>query len=153
MAFKLVGVSEFQAALRKSVADADRGARMAAVRAAAAVEVAAKRKLGASSHSKGTPTPSKPGQPPSLITGTLRRSVRSFPAERVGANAWQTQVGPTAVYARIQELGGTLGANPRHGMWRRPATLPARPYLTPAVRELIDSGELWTAFRSGWERF
>lgn len=142
MTFKLVGLTEFTSALKASVAAADAGSRMAVVSAAAAVETAAKKKLTTSSHRKGTPTPSRPGQPPSLVTGQLRRSVRTSPPSKVGITAWQTTVGPTAVYARIQELGGDT----------RWSTLPARPYFAPSVDELVRNGALLAAFRAGWER-
>lgn len=70
------------------------------------------------SHKKGTPTPSSPGEPPAVVTGTLRRSVKStspIPLSEGGASG---KVYPSAVYARIQELGG--------------GALPARPYVAPA---------------------
>jgi hypothetical protein len=61
--------------------------------------------LGLTSHPPGTPTPSAPGTPPSLVTG---------PA------SWSVSVGMESAYARVQELGGG------------PSRLPARPYVAPA---------------------
>lgn len=148
--FYFEGVDPFKAAIDALVKAADEGGRRAANNAARAVESRTKSKLTWTTHRKGTQTPSQPGEPPSLVTGQLRRSVKVVPAVPLGAGAWQSSVGPTAAYARIQELGGKLGANPRHGMWRSPASLPPRPYLAPAVAELITSGELWAAFREGW---
>jgi phage gpG-like protein len=86
--------------------------------------------LGTTSHDPGTLTPSKPGEPPSLITGQLRRSVIMRSKGRA-----HVQVGATAVYARIQELGGNAG---RGGT----SHLPARPYLRTAMRKLAVSGEM-----------
>jgi len=81
--------------------------------------------LGRSSHPPGTPTPSAPGDPPSLITGTLRRSVM---AKNLGPGF--RRVGATTIYARIQELSGDTG--------RGHAThLPARPYLKPAREKAL----------------
>ena len=138
------GLPEFKAALDKAVADAHKAGQRGANAAAALVSRTTQDKLRQTTHKRGTPTPSRPGEPPSLVSGQLRRSVKIVPAERRGPTAWVSKVGPTAVYARIQELGGTAGNG---------ATLPARPYLEPAVKEVVDSGALWAAFRSGYERF
>lgn len=81
------------------------------------------------SHPPGTKTPSPPGQPPALVTGRLRASVRKEPASgarQVGPHRFQTKVGPTTVYGRIQELGGRTGRN-------HATVLPARPAVMPAV--------------------
>lgn len=83
-----------------------------------------KRELAKSSHPPGTPTPSAPGEPPSMVSGALSRKVvvkRLVPG--------RIQVGSTVVYARIQELGGVAG----HG-----AQLPARPYLKPVLKRNKD---------------
>lgn len=137
------GLDAFKGALDAVKAHAEVACRAGANEAAKLVASRTARKLATTTHKKGTPTPSAPGQPPSLVTGTLRRSVKIVPAVPVGSGTWQSSVGPTAVYARVQELGGQTG---RHGATR----LPARPYLEPALREVITSGELWAAFRSGW---
>lgn len=75
-------------------------------------------------HAKGTPTPSAPGEPPAMITGGLKASVRIEPPRVLGPGLVEGRVGPTKPYSRIQELGGTAG----HGV-----RLPARPYLKPAL--------------------
>lgn len=80
-------------------------------------------------HPAGTKTNSPPGQPPAIITGTLRRSVKQEPisgGRRVSQFRWETTVGGTAVYARIQELGGWTGRH--HATY-----LPRRPYLSAAL--------------------
>jgi len=87
-------------------------------------EAATKRTLATSSHGRRTPTPSNPGEPPSMISGNLMRSIAV--QGPVGlAGAWEASVGPTAVYGRIQELGGRTGRGHR-------TTLPPRPYLEPS---------------------
>lgn len=111
------------------------GGKAAAVAMAAEAERGIKAKLGERSHPRGTPTPSAPGQPPALITGTLRRSVIGQPARRIGAGRWEAAVGPTAVQARIQELGGRTGRN-------HATTLPPRPSVRPAVSQLRATGRL-----------
>lgn len=140
------GLGEFKAGLDKAVADAYKAGQRGANAAAALVDKTTKAKLTLKTHRRGEATNSLPGEPPALVSGQLRRSVLIVPAEPMGATAWVARVGPTAVYARIQELGGTTG---RGGA----TTLPARPYLEPALKELIDSGALWAAFRSGYGRF
>lgn len=137
------GLEGFDAGMQRLVASAGQACRRGANNAAQLVASETKAKLTTSSHRKGTPTPSRPGEPPSLVSGTLRRSVKIVPAQPVGGTAYKAQVGPTAVYARVQELGGDTGTT----------FLPARPYLQPTVEMLIASRALWAAFASGWERF
>lgn len=137
------GMDAFRGAVDALVGAANEGSRKAVTGAANLVASRTKAKLTTSSHKKGTPTPSRRGEPPSLVSGTLRRSVKVVPAIPLGAGVWQASVGPTAVYARVQELGGACG----RGLH---TVLPPRPYLSPALQEAIDSGELWAAFREGW---
>lgn len=85
--------------------------------------------LSSTAHSRGTPTPSGPGQPPSLVSGDLRRSIIVEGPRQSGAQFTAT-VAPTTVYARIQELGGNAG---RGGS----AHLPARPYVRPGVEKAL----------------
>lgn len=77
---------------------------------------------------------------PQIRTGTLRRSIESGSKD---LSAW---VGSNLVYAGIQELGGTIQSRTGSyltfqigGSWVkvRTVTIPARPYLEPAVKENI----------------
>jgi phage gpG-like protein len=88
---------------------------------AAVLMAETERQLGLSDHARGTPTPSSPGEPPSLITGQLRRSVIMEPK-----GPGHVRVGATTVYARIQEFGGDAGKD-------HASHLPPRPYLRPAL--------------------
>lgn len=90
-------------------------------------------------HPKGTPTPSAPGEPPAMITGGLKASVRAELPRILGPGLVEGRVGPTKRYSRIQELGGTAG----HG-----AQLPARPYLKPALMKVLP--RLLAVFRAAW---
>ena len=78
-------------------------------------------------HREGTPTPSPRGGPPALVTGNLIRSWRN---ERptVGTKPYtvETGGGPTAVYARIQELSGMTGRGHQ-------TFIPKRPHVRPMV--------------------
>lgn len=111
------------------------GGRAAAAAMGAAGEREIKQRLSLSSHPPGTPTPSPPGSPPSLVSGGLRRSVFEDGPREEGAGRWVTVVRPTAAQARIQELGGVSGRGHR-------TRLPARPYVRPSVRDLVYSGRL-----------
>jgi hypothetical protein len=101
-------------------------------------------------HPRGTKTPSPPGQPPALATGTLRRSVRLEPATGSGPVA-RASVAPHTVYARIQELGGHIyPVRARALRWTEDGTvhfarhvyLPERPYMRPTRTETVADGTL-----------
>ena len=66
------------------------------------------RSLITGGHKRGTPTPSKPGQPPTNVTGTLRRYISSNVRRGFGLSYIAT-VGSTAIYSRNLELG--MGKN------------------------------------------
>lgn len=124
--------AKIQAAMRRGVAEA-----------AHYLERQIKGKLSLSSHPPETSTPSSPGSPPSLISGSLRRSIRTR-GPRSNGDGWEATVGPSIVYARIQEYGGTIHAKPGKFLVfrldgvlhrRTQVTLPPRPYVGPATRE------------------
>lgn len=95
-------------------------------------------------HPAGTPTPSPPGQPPAIITGHLRGSLSPTGPYPTGAG-FAGKIGPTAVYARIQELGGVTG--------RGHATrLPPRPYMQPTRAQVIADGSLRGVYARAWRR-
>lgn len=81
---------------------------------------------------------SLPGEPPHLQSGDLRRSVQVDGPESLGLGRWYSDVGPTIIYARIQELGGEAGH----------AILPARPYVAPALDESIAA--MRTLYLQAW---
>lgn len=78
-------------------------------------------------HKRGTPTPSAPDNPPTNITGYLRRSIR---ASRVTGfeGRYQVTVGPYANYARSLEYG-----NPR---WRSGVKYP---FVEPTAKLLSEN--------------
>jgi phage gpG-like protein len=136
--FHLLGVSEFKAAIDGHIARQLAATRVAVGKGAHLIEEKAKLELSKSSHPKGTPTPSRPGEPPSLISGTLRRSVTVQGPTSLG-KGFTASTGPTAIYGRIQELGGTAG---------RGSHLPPRPYMAPGVKA-AEPG-LHAIFRDAW---
>lgn len=92
--------------------------------------------LNLGSHPPGTRTGSVPGSPPWRITGRLMDSATVRRARLTGPGRWEGMTGPTAVYGRVQELGGG------------PYNLPPRPSLRPAwdlVRPTVS-----TQFRAAW---
>lgn len=124
---RVSGVDELQAALTAAVGRMDTTTKEATAVAASLVEIAVKDKLRQTSHRRRTPTPSSPGQPPSLVTGNLMRSI-AVRGPTGGLGVWGASIGPTAIYGRIQELGGMTG--------RHHAThLPPRPYVDPAAHQ------------------
>lgn len=135
------GAKEFQRALDGAVAKQAAASRAALALCAHEVEKQAKRQLTTSSHAKGTPTPSAPGEPPSLVTGKLRQGVNVDGPKQVGPNSWEAQVGPTTVYGRIQELGGNTGRG-------HTTHLPPRPYMAPALLKAKDF--MVETFRKAW---
>lgn len=78
-------------------------------------------------HREGEPTNSPRGGPPALVTGNLIRSWRTVkPHAGREPNTIETHGGPTAVYARIQELSGMAGRG-------HTTFIPKRPHLRPMV--------------------
>lgn len=120
---EVFGIKELQAALDEVMVRAQVASRTIVKRSETVVEAEAKKQF-TGAHKRGTPTTSSPGSPPDVVTGTLRRSIKSSPVSVSGFVA-KGSVYPTAVYARIQELGGPAGRGGR-------TNLPARPYMTPA---------------------
>lgn len=118
------GVGEVVAAFTRTAAAAEAMAVVIVKRGQVVVEAEAK-KAFTGAHPPGTPTTSRPGSAPDVVTGTLRRSIISDTPQRAGLLGAVGRVYPTAIYARIQELGGQTGRGGR-------TTLPARPYMMPA---------------------
>lgn len=140
---QVTGVAQLNMAIERMALSLNRATGTATVHAAHLLEREVKKELSKSSHSRGTPTPSSPGEPPSLVTGTLRRSISVKGPHPLGMGRWEAQIGPTAVYGRIQELGGVTG---RGGA----ANLPARPYVSPAFRRMAATGALSRVYHSAW---
>jgi phage gpG-like protein len=97
--------------------------------------------LSLGEHPRGTKTGSPPGSPPWKISGNLMDSVRVWRATPDGLDRWEGWVGPTAVYARIQELGGDTGREHRTHLPPRPSLYPAWRIVQPTVRP---------AFKATW---
>jgi phage gpG-like protein len=142
---QVLGLTELNVALERMLVSLNVATRAATAEASHLLEAEIKRTLSTSSHRKGTPTPSSPGEPPSLVTGTLRRSITVNGPHPLGAVRWEAEIGPTAVYGRIQELGGVTGRGHQ-------TTLPARPYVAPAFAKLAATGALARVYHAAWRR-
>lgn len=131
----LLGVREFESALRKVAAQADLAARRNVAEAAALLEKTAKANFEGH-HKKGQPH--EGGDKPNVVSGTLRRSIHHTPIARLGFANYGTDVGPSTVYARSVELGN-------HPGWA------AYPYFEPAYDEL--RGQYGAIAARNWGRF
>ncbi|MEU8968169.1 hypothetical protein AB0D11_02640 [Streptomyces monashensis] len=140
---QVLGVTQLDAAIAGLAAALDTATRSATAKASHLVDAEIKQTLGTTSHQRGTPTPSSPGEPPSLVTGTLRRSITVDGPHPLGLGLWDAQIGPTAVYGRIQELGGVAG---RGGA----TVLPPRPYVQPSFNRVASDGSLAEVYLSAW---
>ena len=97
--------------------------------------------LSMGQHARGTKTGSVAPAPPWRITGHLSQSVKTSRARKITAYSWSGEAGPTAIYSRIQELGGSTG-------WQHRTRLPARPYAAPAWR--IVKSSVTPSFKRAW---
>lgn len=138
----VTGLPAWGLALMRKFMAVERATNVAMRQSLRTTERSYKKILRTYTHPEGTPTTSPPGQPPALVTGTLMRSVKQrgpYPGKRphqiVGT------VGPTAVYARIQDMGGRAGRKYR-------SRLPARPYANPATDRIRP--DVRRTFRVRW---
>lgn len=151
--------ADVAARLRQLRAKAAYDAPVAACRALSqAAETAVKVTLTSSTHPEGTPTPSRPGQPPSLVTGRLRRSVTRTPPRVIAPGTALCTVGSVAICASVHEFGpvtihakrvASLGT-PVAGFFGPQVTIPRRPFLAPATQRLIASGMAARVAAAAW---
>lgn len=86
----------------------------------------------------------RPG--PEIVTGRLVGSIKTTPVVEIAPGVFTSSTFPTAIYSRIQELGGTvrpvhaaalyLQRNGEIFATAQEVTLPPRPYLRPAGEEV-----------------
>ena len=132
-------LQEVLAAIGASQTQIEKGAKIGIAQAGLAIERQAKLNANTGTRvrvgSKIVPArhigPS--GMGPNVITGTLRRSIRTD--VRYGFDTYVATVGPTVEYARAVEVGSPI--------WKSGVKYP---YLEPAALSLIRSGKLRTIF-------
>ncbi len=144
VAVNVQGADQLAAALDQMALRVRTATRSAAKDGIRLVQRRALVQLSRYAHAPNTPTPSPPGQPPARISGHLRGSLSPTGPYPTGAG-FGGKLGPTAVYSRIQELGGQTGRN--HSV-----TLPPRPYMRPTHAQLIADGSLRRVFVGAWRR-
>lgn len=123
------GINEAVAALSQLSARVDAANRASTVEVAAEVERAAKSNFEGQ-HPPGTPRIPNASMKPNVVTGTLRRSIRSTGVQRL-AGGYTSTVGPTVIYGRRVELG-FKGADSLGRHYNQPAY----PYFGPGVKEV-----------------
>lgn len=147
--------------LRRIRALAASDAPLAACRAVGQVaETAVKVTLTSSTHTKDEVTPSKPGQPPSLVTGKLRRSIHRTTPRLMEPGVTRCAVGSTLIYAPVHEFGPVTITARRApylkfqygGSWHQVTRvkIPRRPYLATATERLIATGMLRQVAEDAW---
>lgn len=96
----------------------------------------------------GTPAP--PGAPPAFRTGALSESVWPWPGPSSGMYG-RAFAGPHTIYARTQETGAAHFArnfrymhwiNSGGEWWKKRVDIPARPYMQPALAEVVADGSV-----------
>ena len=124
-----------RALLGQVSAVAEENTRRALTATALAIERETKLNLGKSSHRRNTPTPAHPGGPPSLISGTLRRSVTHTQVVRT-FGGWECKVGlASGVFPPYGK--GKRTASSRYGFLLETSGLrngAGYPFLMPAFK-------------------
>jgi hypothetical protein len=136
------GFHVWKAAMRVKNTAVTKATRTATRQGRTHLERAYKMALRRRSHKRGTPTPSPAGEPPAKISGHLARMVKGRGPRMVRRGVWMAEIGPTAVYSRIQELGGWTGRGHR-------THLPPRPYIKPTTE--AEKRAVFEYYRRGWE--
>ncbi len=127
MSFDLDGMREFQAAIDDIIAKADMAARRAVTDGGHLIERRAKQRAP-------------------VLTGTLRRSIHVDSVVPLGPGRWQSITGPSVIYARQREFGGTIRAKNAPYLkfkgsqgWAQVKSVyqKPQPYMHPAFDETI----------------
>jgi hypothetical protein len=151
------------AGLLKEIDTAGRaGQRAGMLKIAAAIEALAKAKLSETSHRAGTPSPASKGGPPSLVTGTGRRSI-----------GHQYIPGLDEAIVKVGTIAGVFPPKPRakKGAGRHPASSPPtasskyllyqetlarfnHPFLKPAFDTIVgeQAVKIWLSSFRKWPK-
>lgn len=115
----------------------ERAAQTAIATAGFAIQRQAQINANTGTHKRGTPRISGSGPGPNVVTGALRRSIRTD--VKYGFGNYVAVVGASTEYARAVELG-----SPK---WKSGVKYP---YLTPAAIQLIMNGSLNRIFTAAF---
>jgi hypothetical protein len=135
---------------------ADRGVAtgMAAMTSLAlAVERRAKDNLAKSRHRRGMPTAARPGGPPALVSGTLRRSVTHGPP-KVGPGEVTVRVGLGAGFYPPYPAGGKRTMSSKYGYYLETGLRNGAkyPFLHPAFLMVARSGDVGRFVVAAWRQ-
>jgi hypothetical protein len=139
----MLGLREFENALKRAEAGANEAARSAVAAAAAIAEAGAKKNFEGS-HKRGEPHVG--GDKPNVVSGDLRRSIRTDPIRRYSIGDFGTVVAPRMKYARRVELGWPSGDGTRGHQATRPF-----PYFAEPARRARDEFRALAAEQ--WRRY
>jgi hypothetical protein len=115
----------------------ERAAQTAIATAGFAIQREAQKNANTGTHKRGTPRISGSGPGPNVVTGALRRSIRTD--VKYGFGNYIAVVGASTEYARAVELG-----SPK---WKSGVKYP---YLAPAAIQLIMNGSLNRIFTAAF---
>ena len=98
-----------------------------------------------------------------VLTGTLRRSIHVDSVTRLSVGRWESRTGPSVIYARQREFGGTIKpVNASVLAWKGPNGMvfaksvyqKGKPYMKPAFDESVSAvREIYRlAFREALEK-
>lgn len=153
---RVEGIPPWKNAMRSKLAELNATTRLTTEQGALLIERETKKTLMLTSHKRNTPTPSPPGSPPSMISGFLARTWDMRGPVPDGPFSWTASTGPSAVYARIQELGGYVHWGARSNSPFGPQQLgqyihiPARPYFEPTV--VATMPRIYRAYERAWRK-
>lgn len=126
----MTGLAEVAAAFKRAQRNLDKINQSNVMFLSAWLEAEAKRNFEGA-HKRGRPRVPNSNNRPNIVTGNLRRSIRSSTLMHWGRGGWVKEVGPTAIYGRRVEMG-FKGADSRGRVYNQPAY----PYFGPAVKRL-----------------
>jgi len=150
----MAGFGDAEAALERFAASARAGGAAAAANAMAGrfVDHEQKVTLNRSTHARGSRGAAPRGSPPARVSGWL---AASFQIDRAapGGDSASALAGPTAIYSRLQELGGGITKDPGFMHWvdyggpqyRHFVYVGPHPYMRPGVEAVIADGSLRAA--------
>lgn len=100
------------------------------------------------------------GPTPNVVTGNLKRSIRTQTLQPLGQGKYRITAGPTAIYGRIIELGGTITPKDAHMLswigasgrrvFAKKVVIPPYPYFRPGY--LTALSKMNEIFTSAWRK-
>jgi hypothetical protein len=143
----------FEAIFTKLAAKTAASGAAALTSLALAIEREAKQSLAQHTHTYGTRTSASSGGPPALVSGTLRRSItHTRPA--TSAAGVEVRVGVGAGFYPPYPATGTRTSSSKYGYYLETGLRNGvkYPFLHPAFRKVVDSGDVGRFVAAEWRR-